>query len=109
MHDNLLVPSALPRRGEPTDAPPGTEDKIRVMTERATRHEPLFHPLDNSTPYARAERMKWVEEKSVSPPIEETLPAVKPEDEGDYDWEDLDKLDEEKCIPFISCPEEAGL
>lgn len=32
--------------GEPTDAPPGSERKIRIMIERAARREPLFHPLD---------------------------------------------------------------
>ncbi len=35
---------ALPK--EPTAAPPGSEEKIRVMTERAARREQLFHPLD---------------------------------------------------------------
>lgn len=35
---------ALPK--EPTTAPPGSEEKIRVMTERAARREQLFHPLD---------------------------------------------------------------
>lgn len=37
-------PSSLP--GEPTDALPGSEQKIRVMTERAARREQLFHPQD---------------------------------------------------------------
>ena len=37
-------PGALPK--EPTDAPPGSEQKIRVMIERAERREALFHPLD---------------------------------------------------------------
>lgn len=35
------------RPGEPTDAPPGSSRKIRVLTERASRREPLFHPQDN--------------------------------------------------------------
>lgn len=35
------------RPGEPTDAPPGSPRKIRVLTERASRREPLFHPQDN--------------------------------------------------------------
>jgi hypothetical protein len=38
-------PGALPK--EPTDAPPGSEQKILVMIERAARREQLFHPLDN--------------------------------------------------------------
>jgi hypothetical protein len=37
---------AIPARGEPTAAGPGTEPKILVMIERAMRREPLFHPLD---------------------------------------------------------------
>jgi hypothetical protein len=39
-HDRHLL------RGEPTDAPPGSEEKIRVLIERAARREPLFHPND---------------------------------------------------------------
>jgi hypothetical protein len=31
---------------EPTPALPGSEQKIRVMTERAARREQLFHPMD---------------------------------------------------------------
>jgi hypothetical protein len=31
---------------EPTDALPGSEEKIRVLEERARRREQLFHPLD---------------------------------------------------------------
>jgi hypothetical protein len=38
---------AASRPGEPTDAPPGSPNKIRVLTERASRREPLFHPQDN--------------------------------------------------------------
>jgi hypothetical protein len=41
---DLVGPVSLP--GEPTDAAPGTEEKIRVLTERAARREQLFHPLD---------------------------------------------------------------
>jgi hypothetical protein len=32
--------------GEPTDAPPGSEEKIRILIERAARRQPLFHPMD---------------------------------------------------------------
>jgi hypothetical protein len=31
---------------EPTAALPGSEQKIRVMTERAARRQQLFHPMD---------------------------------------------------------------
>ena len=41
---DLVGPVSLP--GEPTDAAPGSEEKIRVLTERASRREQLFHPLD---------------------------------------------------------------
>ncbi len=32
--------------GQPTGAAPGSPRKIRILTERAARREPLFHPLD---------------------------------------------------------------
>jgi hypothetical protein len=35
------------RPGEPTTAAPGSATKIRVLTERASRREALFHPQDN--------------------------------------------------------------
>jgi hypothetical protein len=41
---DLVGPVSLP--GEPTEAAPGSEEKIRVLTERASRREQLFHPLD---------------------------------------------------------------
>ena len=44
-------PGLLP--GEPTDALPGTEKKIRVMAERAARREQLFHPQDGARKKAR--------------------------------------------------------
>ena len=31
----------------PTDAAPGSEDKIRVLMERAVKRQALFHPDDN--------------------------------------------------------------
>jgi hypothetical protein len=37
----------LSRPGEATDASPGSARKIRVLTERASRRESLFHPQDN--------------------------------------------------------------
>jgi hypothetical protein len=36
----------LPLPGEPTGAAPGSEEKIRVLIQRAARREPLFHPND---------------------------------------------------------------
>jgi hypothetical protein len=40
------MPHPLPQR--PTDARPGSEMKIRVLTARAERGELLFHPQDAS-------------------------------------------------------------
>jgi hypothetical protein len=39
------APESIP--GQPTDAPPGSARKVRVLMERAARREPLFHPGDN--------------------------------------------------------------
>jgi hypothetical protein len=45
---NTKLPrEALSRLGEPTEASPGSPSKIRVLTERASRRESLFHPADN--------------------------------------------------------------
>jgi hypothetical protein len=41
---DVVGPVSLP--GEPTEAAPGSEEKIRALTERASRREQLFHPLD---------------------------------------------------------------
>jgi hypothetical protein len=37
---------ALSLPGEPVDAVPGSSDKVRILTERASRGEPLFHAGD---------------------------------------------------------------
>jgi hypothetical protein len=71
------IPQCLP--GEPTDAAPGSERKIRVLIERAARHEPLFHPLDGRRKNPRpfwTERVEeeWREEPPV-PGTPLTLPA----------------------------------
>lgn len=41
---SLAEPTQLP--GEPTEALPGTEEKLRVMVERLRRRQCLFHPRD---------------------------------------------------------------
>lgn len=41
----VRAPESVP--GQPTDAPPGSPRKVRVLMERAARREPLFHPGDN--------------------------------------------------------------
>lgn len=42
-----------PLPSEPTQYLPGTEEKIRVMAERAIRGEQLFHPDDAKLPRSR--------------------------------------------------------
>lgn len=42
--EDFQGPVTLP--GAPTEAPPGSEQKIRIMMERASRREELFHPQD---------------------------------------------------------------
>jgi hypothetical protein len=46
MSEKARGPFSVP--GQPTDAPPGTARKVRVLMERAARREPLFHPGDNN-------------------------------------------------------------
>lgn len=53
---------------EPTNAAPGSEEKIRVLQERATRGQDLWHPLDNlvRTEAGRREGshyFEWAEEE----------------------------------------------
>jgi hypothetical protein len=61
----------LSRPGEPTDAAPGSAAKIRVLTERASRREALFHPQDNlkRQPLAR-EAEGPAEELDLEPELE---------------------------------------
>lgn len=44
--DNGVPYTGGSRRGEPTNALPGTEEKIRVLEERAAKGLALFHPQD---------------------------------------------------------------
>jgi hypothetical protein len=44
---------ALP--GQPTDAVPGSEEKIRVLAERAAQGVCLWHPLDATRGYRPAD------------------------------------------------------
>jgi hypothetical protein len=45
--NDQLPREPISRPGEPTDAAPGSARKIRVLMERASRREALFHPQDN--------------------------------------------------------------
>ncbi len=44
-HDEDFEPSRLP---EPTDAPPGSLEKLLLLTKRVIRGEVLHHPEDNA-------------------------------------------------------------
>jgi len=110
MHDEpvLLEPLSLP--GEPTDAPPGSEKKICVMTERAARGEALFHPLDGfkKTDHAVAEAPRkvpwWPAAPAELPPAVVELLAP-PEDALD---DEPDDDAEEAVIPLIDYAEQAN-
>jgi hypothetical protein len=41
------VRGAAPLPAEPTSTLPGTEEKVRVLEQRAARGEELWHPLDS--------------------------------------------------------------
>lgn len=41
--------ATAPLPAEPTSAGPGSEEKIRILAERADRGEQLFHPQDDRT------------------------------------------------------------
>jgi hypothetical protein len=56
---NVRRAGALPEA--PTEALPGSEQKIRVMIERASRREQLFHPLDGIAQRARSGLMRLEE------------------------------------------------
>ena len=43
---NAPVPFRLPLKGWPTEAPPGTQEKLRVIEARHDRGEDLWHPFD---------------------------------------------------------------
>jgi hypothetical protein len=112
MHDEVNLLRSGSRRGEPTDASPGSEDKIRVMAERASRREPLFHPLDNLGPRPLTERAKWSAKQPEEPvAVEELLEVDEPVVPLDCEqpWEELANVEEEIRTPLLPCPEEAGL
>lgn len=43
---NAPSPFYIPQYGWPTEAPPGTVEKLLVIMARANRGEDLFHPFD---------------------------------------------------------------
>lgn len=42
----VVLPSSYRMPGTPTQAVPGSEEKIMILQERASRRESLFHPQD---------------------------------------------------------------
>lgn len=44
--DGTTFTTRNPLPDQPTDAPPGSEQKMAVMTERASREQQLHHPQD---------------------------------------------------------------
>jgi len=76
-------PGALPK--EPTDAPPGSEQKIRVMIERAARREQLFHPLDGlgRRAWLSPEERRWP--LPTCEPLDPELLALAEEESDDED------------------------
>lgn len=44
--DDAPHPFNIPKSGWPTEAPPGTVEKLLVMIAREARGEKLFHPYD---------------------------------------------------------------
>ena len=87
---------------EPTDAPPGSEQKIRIMIERAARREQLFHPLDGpgargrSHPRPQSSPPPW-------PPTSAEAFALEP---LDFEEDDPDEVGE---VLGIGSPEDADL
>jgi hypothetical protein len=77
--NNKLQREPLSRPGEPTDAPPGSARKIRVLTERATRRESLFNPRDNLK--------RRLPDAPPEPELEEDLEPIGPEADEEEDDE----------------------
>jgi len=93
MDNEHVLPGPLALPGEPTEAPPGSELKIRILTERAARGEPLFHPLDGlkragPAPARTVREIPWWPiQPAPSPPEVAGLPEAAeevPEGEPDH-------------------------
>src|SRR5262245_27332433 len=92
-------PGALPK--EPTDALPGSEEKICIMIERAARREQLFHPLDGPAAKLRPDGRSWPVE---APPSGGNLCSLPEFEILRFEEEELDDLEEASDAPV----EEAG-
>ncbi|HEV3257278.1 MAG TPA: hypothetical protein VG013_10390 [Gemmataceae bacterium] len=110
MDDAPVLLETLSRPGEPTEAPPGSEVKIRIMTERAARGEPLFHPLDGLKKAGHAVAGApgtvpwWPVGPAQGPP--EVAELLEPPD--DVLDDELDDAAEEAVIPLLEYTEQAN-
>jgi hypothetical protein len=100
----LFGPGRLPE--QPTEALPGTEQKIRVMIERASRREQLFHPLDgakrnNHRPPPVVEALPWPE-----PIAEPPIPVAAQEDPFAIDYQD-EPVADAPALSFLLMGQEA--
>jgi hypothetical protein len=91
-HPDAFRSGSLP--AQPTEALPGTEQKIRVMIERAGRREALFHPMDGliAKVSAPAPAVSWWEREGIvaNPAIARFLvPAILDSNE---DFEEGDSI-----------------
>lgn len=57
---------------EPTDAEPGTEEKIRVLAERLRLRQQLWHPLDAKLPAGRSAIRAGVERRVTGSPDDDS-------------------------------------
>jgi len=79
--------------GEPTTALPGTEEKVRVLMERARLGQSLFHPLDA--------RIGDAATRPALPPVDadpEPVPAGLLEEILGEDGQDEDQEVEAACV-----------
>ena len=103
MYDEPVLLEPLAPAGEPTDALPGSEVKIRIMIERAARGEPLFHPQDGLKKAGRApagpsRQLPWWPTQPAPTPSEVAAP---PEPLEDDLADELDEAAAEAVLPLI--------
>lgn len=70
---------------EPTNAVPGSEEKLAVMAERRRNEFPLFHPLDNNWVSEPKERDYRKRVKGLKPPLKKDMSGI---DEGSDSFDD---------------------
>ena len=86
-----------PKLGDPTDALPGTEEKVRVLMERARLGLALFHPLDA--------RIGDAATRPALPPVDADPEPIPVGSLEDILGEDLDEADQEigaACVAGVA-------